>query len=325
MSMNLGTSLAFLGLPARASTLADRVDNLFLIELIVCGLIVGLLVVLNTFFLLRYRRSAKVDRRPIGISEWKIETTWILATLVGFLGFFFLGAKIYVDEEKSPADAYEISVTGRQWMWDIRQPNGRREFNSIHVPSGRPVRLMLTSEDVIHSFFVPAFRIKQDVVPGKRVALWFNASREGTFSLFCAEYCGTKHSAMIGEVIVQSPADYARWLANGSPPQMNQLRGRELFMKYNCAACHDQPSTVHAPALENVFGSSIPLDNGSFVRADEAYLRDSILQPGKQIVAGYQPIMPSYQGMIPESDLLDLITYLRTLSHATNSAEGVKP
>ncbi|HEU5078379.1 MAG TPA: cytochrome c oxidase subunit II [Opitutaceae bacterium] len=319
--------VAFLGLPARASALASRVDALFITQLVVSGLMVGLLLALNLYFLYRYRRGAKVDRRPLEISEWKIETAWIVATLVTFIAFFFWGARLYVDEEKAPAVAYDIAVTGRQWMWDVRQPNGRREFNTLHVPSGRPVRLSLTSEDVIHSFYVPAFRMKQDVVPGKRVTLWFNATREGTYSLFCAEFCGTKHSAMIGEIVVQSPSDYAQWLASDATPQPDRLRGRELFAKYSCSGCHDQPSAIHAPSLVGVFGSSIPLDNGEFVRADETYLRDSILQPAKQVIAGYQPIMPSFQGVIPESDLLELIAYIETLNESTapTAADAAHP
>lgn len=319
--------LALLGLPQRASTLSQRVDHIFIGLLIFSSLLVLVLLALNLFFLVRYRRGAVVNRAPLPFAEWKLEAAWITGTTIGFVALFFWGAGIYVDEEKPPAGAYEISVTGRQWMWDVRHPNGRREFDTLHVPSGRPVRLLLTSEDVIHSFYVPAFRIKQDAVPGKRVSLWFNADREGSYHLFCAEYCGTKHSGMVGTVIVQSPADYARWLASdNSATAPLARRGRELFNRYNCAACHDQPSAVHAPSLAGVFGTQIPLESGGFVLADEQYLRDSILLPRKQVVAGYQPIMPPYQGVIPESDLLELIAYVKSLpSASTAGAAGPAP
>jgi cytochrome c oxidase subunit II len=326
MQLHLPFSVAA-WLPVRASTLAPRVDTIFAGLLLACTTMVVLLLVLNLTWLIRYRRGSKADRRPVRISEWKFEAAWIAATTLIFLGFFFWGAKVYLFEEHAPAGAREISVTGRQWMWDIRQPNGRREFDTLHVPAGEDIRLMLTSEDVIHSFFVPAFRIKQDVVPGKRVSLWFNANAPGTYPIFCSQYCGTKHSAMIGHIIVLPPSEYANWLGSGQGATDSLLRGRSLFVKYNCSACHDQPSPIHAPPLEHVFGSQIPVQDGHFVRADETYLRDSILLPTKDIVAGYQPIMPSFKGVIPESDLLELIAYLKSLAgeSARSSASSPSP
>jgi cytochrome c oxidase subunit 2 len=243
-----------------------------------------------------------------------VESFWIAATTVGFLGFFYWGASIYLDLERTPADAYEINVVGRQWMWDVRHPNGRREFDELHVPVNQPIRLVLSSEDVIHSFFVPSFRIKQDVVPGKIVSLWFNATKAGSYRLFCTQFCGTKHEEMGGQVVVMSPEDYAQWLERGNISGSAATRGRELYTRYGCNGCHDQPSFIHAPSLANVYQQRVPLQDGRIVRADDQYLRDSILQPEKDIVAGYQPIMPSFQGVIPEGDLLELLSYLRSLS-----------
>lgn len=309
--------LAFL-LPERASTVAPRTDALFVGLLVASGLLVVLLVGLNLTFLIRYRRGSPAKRGPIEFSTWKLETAWISATTLGFLGFFFWSSRIYLDEERTPAGAYEIEVTGRQWMWDVRHPNGKREFDSLHVPAGRDIRLLLTSEDVIHSLYLPAMRIKQDVVPGRMLSLWFHPTNPGEYPLFCAEYCGTKHSAMTGKIVVMRPEDYAQWLGSGTTPQGLQSRGRELFVKYSCNGCHDQPSQIHAPPLEHLYGSMVPLQDKTFVRADEVYLHDSIMLPAKQIVAGYQPIMPSFQGVMPESDLLEIISYLKSLAQSSN-------
>jgi cytochrome c oxidase subunit 2 len=271
-------------------------------------------VAANLYFLIRYRRGSNAPRPPLKISHNAVEATWITATTFGFLGFFFWGAHLYLKEERPPADGLPITVTARQWMWDIRHENGRREFNELHVPIGENVRLSMMSEDVIHSFFVPAFRVKQDVVPGKQVSLWFKATKTGVFHLFCAEYCGTVHSGMVGDIVVMKPAEYAAWLTQGNSMESLAIRGRRLFTRYNCSGCHDQPAAVHAPVLTNLYGSLVPLSDGRKVRADDYYIRDSILQPQKDIVAGFQPLMPSFQNVIPESDVLDLIAYIRSLA-----------
>lgn len=205
-------------------------------------------------------------------------------------------------------------MIGRQWMWDVRHGNGRREFDALHVPVGQPVRLRLTSEDVIHSFFVPAFRIKQNVVPGQRVDLWFEVTAAGSYHLFCSQYCGTNHAGMTGEVIAQSPEDYAAWLAAGNTDGLPAERGRRLFMRYGCSGCHATGTTAHAPMLAGLYGRLVPLEGGTMARVDDAYLRDSILEPTKQIAAGYPAaVMPSFKRVIPEGDLLELIAYLKSL------------
>lgn len=316
--MNLAPSrLAFLfGSPGDASTLAPRVNALFYALLGASAFLVFVLVTLNLALLIRYRRGSTAKRGPLPFNALKVEAGWISATLAVFLGFFFWGAWIYLDQERPPRGAYEINVIGRQWMWDVRHPNGRREFDELHVPVNTPVRLLLSSEDVIHSFFVPAFRVKQDAVPGKIVSTWFEATRPGSYRLFCTQYCGTEHANMTGRVVVMNPEDYTQWLERGNQVANLPLRGRELFIRYGCAGCHAPNSPIHAPPLEGVYGRLQPIENQQFIRADDAYLRDSILQPGRHVVAGYANLMPSFDGVIPEGDLLDLIAYLKSIGSA---------
>jgi cytochrome c oxidase subunit 2 len=272
-----------------------------------------ILALTNLMFLIRYRRGSNAPRPPLRIKQWKIEAGWISVTTLIFLGFFAWGTRVYLDLERPPANAMDIEVIGRQWMWDVRQGNGRREFDTLHVPLGQAIRLRLTSEDVIHSFFVPAFRIKQDVVPGKVVNTWFEATKVGTYHLFCSQYCGTKHAGMVGEVIVQTPKDYAAWLAAGNSTGDLATHGRQLFVRYGCSACHAPTSTVHAPDLAGRYGTLVQLEGGELVKFDDEYLRDSILEPNKQVAAGFPAVMPSFKSIIPEGDLLELISYLKSL------------
>jgi cytochrome c oxidase subunit 2 len=212
-----------------------------------------------------------------------------------------------------PDDAAEVYVLGRQWMWELRHPGGKREINELHVPVGRPVRLTMTSQDVIHSFFIPAFRIKQDVVPGRYTSLWFQATKPGRYHLFCAEYCGTDHSGMVGSVVAMDPADFQQWLEEGTAEESMSVAGERLFRQLGCSGCHAPNATVRAPLLEGVFGHPVPLDGGSFVQADERYIRDSILLPATQVVAGYKPVMPTFQGHISEEDLLKIVAYIKAI------------
>jgi len=310
-----------------ASTVAKRTDFAAAGLLAVSVLLVAVLAAVNLYFIIRYRRGSPAPRPPARIPSWKIETFWIAATTVCFLGFFAWGTRIYLDIERPPAGADEISVIGRQWMWDVRQPNGRREFNELHVPTHTPIRLLLTSEDVIHSFYVPAFRLKQDVVPGKQVSLWFNASKEGTFSLFCSEFCGSKHANMTGVIVAESPGRYADWLAQGDAMGDSFARGETLFLRYGCSGCHTQPSSVHAPSLEGIYGRRVPVTGGGFALVDDFYLRDCILLPGKVAPAGYPLIMPSFQGVVPEGDLVELIAYIKRLGAGDRggSTPGMTP
>jgi cytochrome c oxidase subunit 2 len=210
----------------------------------------------------------------------------------------------------------EISTVAKQWMWKFQHPEGRWEINELHVPVGRPVRITMASEDVIHSFFVPAFRVKADVLPGRYRTAWFQATKTGRFHLFCAEYCGTQHSGMIGSVVVMEPEEYQAWLAGGPAGESVVQKGERLFQSLGCATCHQQTANARGPALDHVFGSTVPLSNGRQVVADEEYLRESILEPAAKVTAGYEPIMPVFKGMVNEEQVLQLIAYIKSLKKA---------
>lgn len=302
-----------LGWLVQASTFSVQEDLIFDALLLASALLLLVVVGLITVFLVRFRSGSSAPRTPLAVSEEKIEAGWICGTTVVFLGFFFWGAKLYLSAETPPPGAEEIHVVARQWMWDIRQPDGRREFDSLHVPEGVPVRLLMTSEDVIHSFYVPAFRLKQDVVPGKQTSLWFTATRTGSYRLDCTQFCGSKHSLMVGTVVVMAPGDYARWLERGPAPQLALAEGRRLFVGYGCAGCHTPGADVHAPRLDGLYGREVPQQDGSFRRVDDAYLRDCILQPETVWPGGYPRIMPSFKGVISEGDLLEIIAYIKAM------------
>ncbi len=240
--------------------------------------------------------------------------------LLIFLGFYVWGARLYFAYASTPTDPLEVYVVAKQWIWTLEHRNGRREINILHVPRGSPVRLIMTSQDVIHSFFVPALRIKRDVLPGRYESLQFTATSDGAYHLFCAEYCGTDHSRMEGSIVVMEPADYGRWLEAGAVQASLASRGAALFRQAGCSGCHAATSSVHAPSLSGLFGSTVPLSNGSFVRVDERYVRDSILQPAAEIAAGFPDLMPSYTGRLSDEDLLELIEYIKSLAAAQRSA-----
>lgn len=276
------------------------------------------------YFLFKYRRGKKANRRPVHLPETTIELTWTIIPTLIFTGLFAWGANVYWTIERPPGNAMEINVVGKQWMWKMEHPEGNSEIDELHVPLGRNIKLTLASQDVIHSFFIPAFRIKQDVVPGRYSTLWFKANKLGSFHLFCSEYCGTHHSAMIGSVIVMAQADYQKWLMRGAPGPTLAKEGEKLFREYGCSGCHVNSTIIHAPPLEGLFGRSVPLQTGQFVTADDAYIRDSILLPAKDIVAGYTNGMPSYQGHLSEDDLLKIIAYIKSISDTTLEKEAVE-
>ena len=272
----------------------------------------------------KYRRGSKATRREI--PEWlghEIEIGWTLATLFLFLFIFWWAGTRELTALAPPQDALEIHVVAKQWMWRVQHPSGARELDELHVPSGTPVRLAMTSEDVIHDLYLPALRLKQDILPDRYTYLWFTATKTGTFHLTCAEYCGTDHSVMAGKLVIVAPQDYARWTAE--QPQGDDLahQGEALFRSLGCSGCHTPGSSVHAPDLHGVYGHLIQLTDGRTVTADEAYLRDSILLPNKDIVAGYSPIMPSFSGVATEDQLVELLAYLKSLSSA-ESREGAQ-
>jgi cytochrome c oxidase subunit II len=222
-------------------------------------------------------------------------------------------SSLYFQNSEPPPGAMEIFVTGKQWMWKVEHPEGQREINELHVPLGRPVKLTMTSEDVIHDFFVPAFRVKKDVLPGRYTSLWFQPTKPGTFHLFCAQYCGAFHAGMLGSVIVVQPDEYERWLAGSVQGETLEAAGEKLFRENGCITCHLADGTGPAPSLDGVYGNAVHLTNGQTLTADDAYIRESILSPAAKIVNGYSPIMPSYQGQLSEEQILDLLAYIRSL------------
>jgi len=309
-----------------ASSFAPRVDRVFDGLLAASAGMALFLTVLTLVILVRYRRGSAASRKAVRIATWKIETAWIVATTAVFLFFFVQGTSVYLEMRRIPAGIEAINVVGRQWMWDVRYPGGRREFNRLHVRLNTPVRLLLSSEDVIHSFFVPAFRLKQDLVPGKVVEAWFDPTRAGTYMLYCAQYCGTAHAEMTGTVVVLAPDQFAAWeggrdggAESGSPGLAGAARGSAIFQKYGCAQCHGDAAGSRAPRLAGVYRGPVRLADGRFVLADDQFLHDAILRAPKCAVAGYAMTMPTYDGVIPEGDVLDLISYIKALTPAPAS------
>ena len=265
------------------------------------------------FFCIRYRRRSE-DERPKPVhGSIPLEIAWSVIPLIISLGIFALGADLYFRMYRVPENAIDIYVVGKQWMWKIQHPEGKKEINELHVPVGRPVTLTMTSEDVIHAFSIPAFRVKRDVVPGRYTTMWFEASKVGEYRLFCAEYCGTQHSKMTGKVIVMEQNDYQNWLGGGITGETMTEAGERQFAELGCQTCHKSQSGGRGPTLVGVFGSPVQLTSGEVVVAEEAYLRESILTPQAKIVNGYKPIMPTFQGQISEETLLQLISYLKSL------------
>lgn len=307
--------------PDRASRIAWHVDAVFFLELAVCVFFTALICVLILFYAIKYRRGSRANRQGVVTHNTALEVTWVVIPLLISLGFFVLATVVFFQMYRPPADAPQVYVLGKQWMWEVWHPGGKREINELHIPVGQPVRLIMTSQDVIHSFYVPAFRIKQDAVPGRYTSMWLQPERVGKFHLFCAEYCGTKHSGMVGWVVAMEPADYQRWLESGTQVSSMAESGEKLFRSYGCNGCHGVNATVRAPLLDGVYGHPVPLEGGSVVTADERYIRDSILLPLKEVVSGYKPVMPTFQGRISEEDLLKIIAYIKALGTKNERVE----
>jgi cytochrome c oxidase subunit II len=306
--------------PKNAALSASVVDTINIGEFALIAVILAFVFGMMITFCVRYRRGSPVPRHPISHKSWKFEIGWTSATLAAFFVLFGFGANAYVFLYAPPAHAdLELYVVAKQWMWKIQHPEGQREIDAVHIPVGRTVHVILTSEDVIHSFFIPAFRLKHDVVPGQFEVFWLKATAAGTYQLECSEFCGTQHAHMIGTVTAMAPSDYARWLRDqGVAPSMAR-QGELLFRKYGCSGCHGANSTVHAPSLAGLYGSIVHLQDGRAVRADERYIRDCILIPLTQVVAGYPPVMPSFAGQIGEEDMTRLIAYVKSLSAEPSS------
>jgi len=317
----MGPTLPFF--PEQASTMAPRVDNLYFYLLAVSAFFSVLIALLVIIFAIRYRRRSEAELPKPVEGSLKLEIAWSVIPLAIALSFFFWGAKLFFAMNRPPNDALQVYIIGKQWMWKIQHADGQREINELHVPVGRAVRLTMTSEDVIHDFFVPAFRMKKDVLPGRYTMAWFTATRPGRYHLFCAQYCGTKHSAMIGWVDVMEPAAFQSWLAGGTASESLASAGAKLFQQHACNTCHRPDSLARGPNLEGLFGRPVKLSDGRTIVADESYIRESIVNPGAKLVEGYQPIMPTFQGLIDEEGILQLTAYIKTLGKP-NAAAGAQ-
>jgi cytochrome c oxidase subunit 2 len=306
--------------PEQASTMASRVDALYIFLLIVTGMMTLLIFVCLVYFAARFRYRPGIPAEQIEGST-ALEITWSTIPFLIFMVIFAWGAVVYFKERTPPADSTEVYVVAKQWMWKLEHAEGQREINELHVPVGRDVKMIMTSQDVIHSFFVPAFRIKQDVVPGRYTVAWFRATKPGVYHLFCAEYCGTQHSGMVGSIVVQEPAQYEAWMNGGSTGPLSAT-GEKVFAELGCATCHRNDAQGRGPNLQGVFGKPVQLEDGRTVTADENYLRECILDPGAKRVKGFQPIMPTFQGLVSEEQVNALVAYIKSISAAKPGEAG---
>lgn len=309
-------------LPEQASTVATQVDALWWTWVAISALSSLLIAVAVFYFFVRYQRrqTEQIGHQDPGSTT--LEIVWSVIPLVIVLVMFVWGTKVFFDQSRPPADAVEYYATGKQWMWKFKHPSGKREINDLHVPVDQPIKLTMISEDVIHSLFVPAFRVKADVLPGRYTTVWFEATKPGEYHLFCAEYCGTEHSLMGGTVYVMEQDEYEAWLAR-EPGGGDQLAtGEQLFQRFACDTCHYEGARARGPNLEGVFGSTVTLADGSTVTADEEYIRESILNPKAKVVKDYEPLMPTFQGQVTEDQLLELVQYVKSLT--TQEAAAVE-
>jgi cytochrome c oxidase subunit 2 len=309
--------------PEQASNFAPSVDGLMTFLILVS---VGFSVLITAAIVFCFFKFHRKSKNEIGVpihGDLRLEATWIVVPALLALAMFSWGAVVYVDYRHAPQDTLDVYVIGKQWMWKVQQPNGRREINELHVPTGRNIKLILASEDVIHDFFVPAFRVKMDVVPGHYNTMWFRPTKPGRYHFFCSQYCGTNHAVMGGWVTVMDPSDYAAWLSGSTGGEVDPVvAGEKLFVEKACATCHLGNGTGRAPSLNGVFGGTVRLADGSTVTADEGYIRESILNPPAKIVAGYQPLMPAFQGQLTEEQILSLTAYIKSLQSQPVPATG---
>src|SRR6059036_3620780 len=299
--------------PERASTMAYRVDALYFFLIAVAVFFSLLIAGLIVFYAVKYRRRSPGSVGATIHGGMLLEIAWSVIPLLITMVIFVWGASVFFAMSHPPDETLNIYVVGKQWMWKFQHLDGQREINELHVPVGRAVKLIMTSEDVIHDVFVPAFRIKADVLPGRYTHIWFEPTKPGRYRLFCAEYCGTRHSGMTGEVIVMEPADYQAWLSGGGAEGSLASAGAKLFQDLACNTCHRPDAQGRGPLLEGLFGKTVRLQSGEEITVDEAYVRESILTPSAKITAGFQPIMPTFQGLVTEEQLLALIEYVKSL------------
>jgi len=307
----------------QASSWANDWQNLFHFEVGIFVFFSLLIFSVILYFAVKYRRRAGNEAPPPTKDYLPLEITWTAVPAAICVVMFLWGAALFVRNGVPPAAATEIFVVGKQWMWKIQYPDGRRDINELHVPVGVPIKLTMASEDVIHDFAIPAFRIKKDVVPGHYTTLWFTATKTGRYHLYCDQYCGTSHSAMVGWVNVMEPAQYAQWLSGSGGGKSLAETGADLYKQYACNTCHD---IGRGPSFVGLYGTSVKLSNGQTVLADDAYIRESILNPSAKIVAGYAPLMPTFQGQLGEEQILQLTAYIKSLAkHDGEERKAAKP
>ncbi len=320
-----------------ASSVSGEVDFFFWLMVLVCATVATGIAIFLIYSAVRYRRKHENEMGDQIRNYVPAEAAWIIIPLFVFMAMFAWGSKLYFDIERPPDNALSMYAVGKQWMWKIQHPEGQREINELHIPVGRPVKLTMTSEDVIHSFFVPAFRTKQDVLPGRYTTTWFEATKPGKYHLFCAEYCGTKHSGMIGWIYAMPAAEYQRWLTEGAAEGSLSSQGEKFFHQFGCSNCHHFYDQGRCPNLRNLYGHPVQISTGQTVIADESYIRESILEPNAKIVYGFQPnVMPNFTGQLNEEQVLALISYIKALgpqpgtrepssSGATSQQYGTQP
>ena len=308
--------------PDSASSFSGDVDGLYFFLVGLTAFFTLLIAALVVVFAIKYRRRTEDEIPQPFEGSLHLEIVWTLIPLGIVLFIFTWSAKVYMTLSRPPDNAVTMYVTGKQWMWKIQHPTGVREINELHLPLGQPVKLIMTSEDVIHSFYIPAFRQKMDVLPGRYTTVWFEPTKVGQFHLFCAEYCGTKHSGMRGTVYVMDPAEYASWLTGGRGEGTLAQQGEKLFQDLACSNCHTVEAAAQGrcPNLSGAFGTTVQLANGATVAFNEEYIRESILNPHAKIHAGYQPIMPTFQGLVTEEGILQLMEFIKSIGPVSRPA-----
>ena len=307
--------------PQQASEQATQVDALFFFLVAVSAFFALLIALLVVVFAVRFHRRRQDQVGDAIHGSIPLELLWTFIPLGITMVMFFWGAQVFFHMTRPPKGAMEIYVVGKQWMWKVQHMDGAKEINELHVPVGRPVKMIMGSEDVIHDFFIPSFRVKADVIPGRYNTLWFTATQPGRYHIFCAQYCGTKHSAMIGWVTAMEPAEYQAWLSGGSTGGSMAETGAKLFQDLACSTCHLENGQGRGPVLKGAYGKPVTLASGQTITMDDAYIRESILNPQAKVVAGFQPIMPTFQGLVTEEQVLQLIAYVRSLSTSPTNGE----
>lgn len=299
--------------PPAASTIAENVDRLHYTLTAITLFFTGLIFCCIFYFMVRYRRRSDDQIAEQVEGNIPLEMAWTGIPALICVVLFIWASALYVRNARPPAASTEIFVIGKQWMWHIQHPEGPREINELHVPVNVPIELTMTSQDVIHDFYIPAFRVKKDVLPGRYTSIWFQATKVGTYHLFCAQYCGAEHSEMIGWVYVMDPTDYAAWLAGGAANESMTQTGERLFTRLGCSTCHAADNTGRAPSLVGLYGKPEKLRDGSSRIVDEGFIRQAIVNPNSVLLPNYPPVMPTFQGQVDEEQVLQLIAYVKSL------------